>query len=807
MMYWSSRAPGWRAAVVCLPLAAGGLGAAEPSAAGVEFFEKKVRPALVQHCYECHSVKHEKAKGGLLLDSREAVLKGGDSGPAIIPGKPAESLLIKAVRRVDEDLQMPPKHKLDEQTIRAWEEWVRMGAPDPRAGPGGAGLTGMSVAEGKKFWSMQPVKPPAVPAVKNSRWVQTPVDAFILARLEAKGLLPSPRADARDLIRRATYDLTGLPPTPAEVEAFAADSSPTAFAELVDRLLASPAYGEKWGRHWLDVVRYADTAGCNSDFPIPPAYKYRNWVINAFNEDKPYDRFLLEQIAGDLLPASGPEERNGHLIATGYLAISRRFASQTNEFYLTLDDTVDNVGKTFLGLSLGCARCHDHKYDPVPTRDYYALYGIFRSTTYTFPGVEVVPNPRDYLPLGTAAEAARWKEYEGELHRLDLELRRLEPLTRGAKAASNDVAKVRAQMEEIKRTQKKMRENPPAVELAYGVQEGTPADARIMRKGEPHSLGEAVPRGFLQVLGGQQLKNPKESGRRELAQWLADPQNPLTARVMVNRIWQGHFGRGLVATPNDFGARGQPPTHPELLDYLAVEFQRRGWRLKEMHRLIMRSSAYQMTSEPPAAAANTVKARQADPANDLRWRFERRRLSAEELRDTLLALGGTLDRSMGGAHPFPPPKDWKYTQHNPFVADYPSSLRSVYLMQQRLRKNPFFETWDGADPGASTGTRPLSTTPLQALYLMNSELVHQQSLAFARRLQGAASRDEERVRLAYALAFGRPPSGTEIKEALEYLAAAAAALPEGGPAGRPAEAAWASYARVLFGANELIFVN
>lgn len=770
---------------------------------GVQFFEKRVRPVLVQNCYECHSAEREKAKGGLLLDTKAAVLKGGDSGAAIVPGDPDRSLLVKAILRTNEDLQMPPKHKLDEQAIKDLIEWVRMGAPDPREGAPAHKTAGVSIEEGRKFWSFQPVKDPPAPAVMNAKWVRNPIDAFVLARLEQNGLKPAAPAEKRVLIRRATYDLTGLPPTPEEVEAFVADESPDAFAKVVDRLLASPAYGEQWGRHWLDVARYADTAGCNSDFPVPPAYKYRNWVINAIAADMPYNEFLREQIAGDLLPAGSDEERNNHIIATGYLAISRRFASQTNEFYLTLDDTVDNLGKAVLGLSLGCARCHDHKYDPVPTRDYYALYGIFKSSRYTFPGVEVVPNPRDYIPLGAADEVQRWKEYEKQLNDLDLELRRLEPLTRGAKAGSNDVEKVKAEMADIKKRQRKMQENPPAVELAYGVQEGNPADARILKKGDPGSFGDVAPRRFLQVLGGQRLpEGCKESGRHELAEWITDPKNPLTARVMVNRIWQQHFGKGLVQTPNDFGFRGKPPTHPELLDFLAARFVAGGWSLKAMHRLIMLSSAYQMAGT--YNAANAAK----DVNNDLRWRFDRRRLSAEELRDTVLLHSGSLDRTMGGPHPFPPRKEWHYTQHTPFVADYPSNKRSVYLMQQRIRKNPYLETWDGADPAACTGVRPLSTTPVQALFMMNDVLIHEHARKFADHIIASAEKNPARIRRVYRELFSRPPTREEIRAGEEYLGIVTATLREAGIASDDLlPTAWASYSRVLFGSSEFIFID
>src|SRR5436190_19686742 len=345
---------------------------------GLDFFEKKIRPVLATECYKCHSAKSEKVKGGLLLDSRDGWLKGGQSGPALIPKQPQKSLLLKAINYSDADLQMPPKHKLAARQIKDFETWIKMGAPDPRR----ANVTKAVAALSTNLWSLKLIVKPAPPKTKDSNWAKTPVDAFVLSKLEEKNLAPVHPATKRTLIRRATFDLIGLPPTPQEVDAFLKDKTPQAFERVVDRLLASPHYGERWGRHWLDLVRYADTSGCNSDFPIPAAYRYRNYVIDSLNTDKPYAQFIREQIAGDLLPAQNNQERNEHIIATGYLAISRRFGSRAQEIHLTLEDTIDNMSKTVLGLSVGCARCHDHKFDPIPTRDYYALYGIFHSTRY-----------------------------------------------------------------------------------------------------------------------------------------------------------------------------------------------------------------------------------------------------------------------------------------------------------------------------------------------------------------------------------------------------------------------------------------
>ena len=641
---------------------------AEPSKEGVEFFEKNIRPVLAERCYKCHSEKSEKLKGKLLLDSREGVLKGGENGPVVISGDPEKSSLVVSLRWSDPDLQMPPKEQLSKEQVAAFATWVKMGAPDPRSGtsPAAAKRDAYDWAEQKQFWSFKPVTEPAVPGVKDAA-LSNLVDRFLQAAYEAKGLHPAQPADKRTLIRRVTYDLTGLPPTPQEVDAFLADGSPGAFEKVVDRLLASPAYGEAWGRHWLDVVRYADTAGCNSDFPVPQAYKYRDYVIDAFNKDKPFDQFLREQLAGDLLPAKDDAEKREHVIATGYLANARRFGSSGKEFHLTIEDTIDNVGKSMLGLSVSCARCHDHKFDPIPNSDYYALYGIFGSTTYAFPGTELFKHPRDLVPLSSGEEAAQVKEYDATVAKLDhrfdeLKNEKLKLSSRlkaeSGKAASPEqvkaVAKIQSSLDkakaeaaEIQDELKRLEGKAPAVEKAYAVSEGSAPTRRSSARAIRATWANVVPRGFLTVLGGRKLPaGEKGSGRLELAGWVASADNPLTARVMANRIWQHHFGAGLVKTPNDFGHRGQPPTNPALLDYLASRFVKSGWSVKSMHRLIVLSRAYRMADQIEDAGDSVAASNQSiDPANDLLWRFNPRRLSAEEIRDTVLVLGGSLDRA------------------------------------------------------------------------------------------------------------------------------------------------------------------
>jgi cytochrome c553 len=772
--------------------------------AGVEFFEKRVRPLLVKHCYECHGPDAKKVRGELRLDTREGVLQGGASGPTVVPGKPDQSLLIQAVRHVRKDLRMPPKGKLSAAEIADLEAWVAMGAPDPRTGKGATKPWAATLEEGRKFWAFQPVKAVAPPAVKNAAWPLTPVDRFILAGLEAKGLTPVPPADRRTLIRRVTFDLTGLPPTPEEIDAFLKDATPEAFARVVDRLLASPAYGERWGRHWLDVVRYADTAGDNSDYPIPQMYRYRNWVIDAFNADMPYDRFVREQLAGDLMPAASEQGRQRKLIATGYLANSRRHGSYEDARYpwhLTIEDTLDNFGKAFLGLTLGCARCHDHKFDPLSAEDYYGLYGFFSSTRYPWPGIELDRVQRDLIPLAPPEVVEKeTKARQQKLAELDAAIKKLE----GDKAGQ-------AYMD-AKKERDLFAKQPLPFEVVYAVTDGRNepkkrigqvGDVRLQIKGEPDLAGKMVRRGFPAILGGQKLApEVKGSGRLELAGWLTDPANPLTARVMVNRIWQHHFGQGLVATPNNFGKQGRPPTHPALLDYLARQFMDNGWSVKAVHRQILLSRVYQLASDDHEGNLKI------DAANDSLWRHPRRRLDAEAIRDALLAVSGNLDRTPGGPHPFPEQVKWDFTQHKPFKAVYASNRRSVYLMTQRIQRHPFLGLFDGADTNASTAERPTSTTPLQALFLMNDPFVHEQARKFAARLLAEAPDDDGRVGRGFVLAFGRPPTAEEREQARHFLAQVGDRLQAAGvPADRRPARAWESFARVLFLSNEFVYVQ
>lgn len=943
------------------------------SADGIAFFEKQVRPILVEHCYECHAEVN--SKGGLLLDTRQGWETGGDSGPAILPGNPDDSLLIRAIQYRDPDLAMPPKKKggrLTDAQIALLEEWVRMGAPDPRVAE--AKLGGMSEEEAKSWWAFQQLPAPDPEPTPGK------IDAFIEAKLAENLLEPVPAADKRTLIRRATYDLTGLPPTPVEVEAFLADDSPDAFAKVVDRLLTSPQYGVHWGRHWLDVVRYADTAGENTDRPLPHAWRYRNWVFDSFNADKPFDEFVRLQLAGDLIRADESRDQlNEGIVATGYLAIARRFGHDIDKrAYLMHEDVIDNLGKNFLGLTTGCARCHDHKYDPITAEDYYALYGIFESTRFAFPGCEPKGQPRDLIPLipqaemdallepwqAKVAEAKAAKKQseqmarelralsEGSVHtlaegkvaegakvdfaRMELEVRQgevlqLTVLPNGNHGADSTQVRFRiaerggerswaledlidgftsgnprgdhgatwcfyestdgpafltalheslqsnASLKAWKRKDDALsvfvntddqvvrvwttlparsifmhpeRNRPvsvgwvspldgavdisgivedvhpsggdgvsfqlthlatpklgdafveagrdlnrkhvdpgpkPVIPVAYAVTEGKPANARFQERGDHEKPGDTVTRRWLSVFGGEEIADPGQSGRRELGDWIAD--HPLTARVMVNRIWQWHFGRGLVGTPNNFGSRGEAPTHPELLDWLAAEFVAVGYRVKPMHRLIMNTAAYQRSSDRQQLLA------EVDPDNRLLGRFSRRRLSAEELRDSLLFVSGQLDPEPGEAHPFPKEETWKFTQHRPFNAVYETKKRSAYLMVQRQRRHPFLALFDGADPNASTPGRQTSTVPTQALYFLNDPFFHEQAATLANRF--ASLEDDKGLRRIYRSLFQREPAPGEREAANAFLKQYPADQPE----------KWRAYVRVLLAGNEFLHLD
>jgi cytochrome c553 len=761
--------------------ASAGAADSPPQAAG-DFFEKEVRPLLVERCGKCHGA--EKPKGGLRLTSRANLLKGGESGPAAVAGKPEQSLLIQAIR-YSEALQMPPKEKLGEREIAILTRWVELGLPWPEAKvvTGAAGAKFQITEEQRRFWAFQPVREVSPPAVKAENQVQSAIDRFILAGLEAKGQRLARTADRRTLLRRVTFDLTGLPPTPEEMDAFLRDASPDAFARVVDRLLASPAYGERWGRHWLDLVRYTDsfdTRGLGGEMDCADAWRYRDWVVDAFNRDLPYDRFVTDQIAGDLVPCPEGFNRAG-TIATGFLALGNWGGGDADKEKLLTDiadDQVDVVSRTFLGLTVACARCHDHKFDPISTADYYGLAGIFFST-HILPNVGPKTNgpPMLRIPLDPPAQVARYEQYHRYLTGLEKKIK----TAREAKSLSADarlaLAKLTAERGLLQST------SPPAVAYANGAQEGgVPGsphagvhDIRVHVRGRYDRLGELVPRHFPEILAGNhQPPIVSGSGRLDLAHWLTRPDNPLTARVLVNRVWQYHFGEGIVRTPSNFGKLGERPTHPELLDWLARDFVRGGWSIKRLHRTILLSATYQQTSEPdPASLA-------ADPDNRLFGRMNRRRLEAEAMRDGLLAVSGRLDLRQGG----------------PAVREFASPRRTLYLMTVRSDRSGFGPLFDSADPTAPVSKRTLSTVAPQALFLLNNPFVLEAARGLARRVQTEATEQTSRIERAYALLYGRPPSEEEIRIGLDLLERS------GGD-----ERAWQEYCQVLLCANEFVYVD
>tara|TARA_Y100001934_G_scaffold281817_1_gene392943 strand:- start:7640 stop:10663 length:3024 start_codon:yes stop_codon:yes gene_type:complete len=992
-----------------------------------DFYESQIRPLFIKHCIKCHGP--DKQESDLRLDASDYWEKGGISGPALIPRKPEESLLLNAVKQTDPDLKMPPgKNKLTATEIQAIEQWIKTGAAAPNLTVTQASKR-LSLADAQSFWSFQPVTRPNVPdADANQEWAKTPVDQFILRKLNAAGITPSSHADKRTLIRRASFDLTGLPPTPEEIASFVKDASPNAFSVVVNRLLDSKAYGERWGRHWLDVARYADTAGDGADYPVREAVKYRDWVINAFNSDKPYDDFLREQIAGDIIAQSGPDELYAQrVIATGFLAIGKRYGYKPSPDYQHLDfaDVIDSLGRATMGLTIGCARCHDHKYDPISAADYYALYGVMQSTTWAFPGGEEQKRPshfpaivpptevtrleelrktqiaevdrklaalaqerqekdaswvaggvdlgfesqelqkpltspwvcsgpievrkdsqspyRHVHPAGTrgvhigssvptdgiryvfprplntsdgrkihftvdfrtqadASQNGAYRIYLGqgviESTAVDISvsrseialknggtwevLRKLVPGTwytlqiaidpedksysgtvgtkedltsfkdkkaaptwngvvdcficdafghiEGA-ASARDIDNIglsytpfaaagsvevqpgelsdedKARLVQIKseieklETRKAEFSQTSAYEVAYGVSEGTPVNAHIQLRGEPDKPGDVVQRRFLEVLGGDAIAdNESGSGRLQLAHWLTRPENPLTARVFVNRVWQWHFGSGIVATPSDFGFRGTQPTHPELLDWLTSEFVSNNWSIKQLHRLIMRSRVYQIASDAHPTGI------QKDPENKLLWRYNRRPLDAESMRDSMLAVSQQLDTTKPKPHPFPDVNTWGFTIHHPFHAVYGSNHRSVYLMQQRNRRHPYLELFDSADPNVSIAKRQTTVTPTQALYLMNSEFVHAQAHWLAHRVAVNEPTVKGRIRLFFEIAHGRQPSEEDFNAAVDFVTDYQEQLPDADQSTRD-QKVWSAFARVMLTSNGFLFID
>jgi mono/diheme cytochrome c family protein len=777
--------------------------ATEPSPDQLAFFEGKVRPLLIKHCYECHSTETKKLKGGLLLDSKEGWMAGGDSGEAIEPGKPNESRLIESVRYKNSHLQMPPKYQLSEAEISVLERWVQMGAPDPRTGTKVAKAPGIDWEKGKKHWAFQPVARPAIPVVKNNSWTHGDLDHFVLSKIEAAGLQPAPDADRFALIRRVTLDLTGLPPTVSEVGAFVHDlaSDDEALAKVVDVLLQSPSFGERWGRHWLDVARYADSVGKTRNVPFPYAWRYRNYVIDAFNSDKPYNEFLAEQVAGDLLNATDKQDREEKLIATGLLALGSMDLNErdSEQFQLDrIDDQMDTLGRATMGLTLGCARCHDHKFDPIAQSDYYAMAGVFASTATLSGQQNRQGGSKQYhqpsllakldMPMPTKPSDSKKNDRPASNNGAQIEkLRnRLEQLQAEAKSKNNrarlkeEVAQIRQQLAKLGETvvrpaQAKNKKNAPdeAIDmdaaLAMAVAEGRVTNLALRVRGEPDIKGDVVLRAFPTIFSRMQLPPlPNgESGRRELAEWLTSRDHPLTARVMVNRVWAHLLGRGLVETVDNFGASGAAPTHPELLDHLATQFMDEGWSVKSLIRSIVLSRTYRLSGQHVAANATV------DEANSLYWRANLRRLEAEAIRDSLLAAGGMLQTERPAGAPFDSSNAGDLGKGNRKGKAEDSivrPVRSVYLPVFRSKLPGMFTVFDFAEPDQVNGQRDVTTVPPQALFLLNNPFVVDVAKRAADRILEQNLPDEKtRVRFAYAYSLCRYPTDAETERALTFL--------------------------------------
>lgn len=784
--------------------------AEEFSADQLRHFETLVRPVLVERCLKCHGA--EKQWGSLRLDSRAGILKGGDSGPAIVPGQPEQSLMVKAIRHVDDELKMPPKDKLSDRQITDITSWIKAGAAYPDAKP---------VASRKRdpnHWSFQPPVRPAVPGVADTAWPQSDLDRFILAGLEARRLQPSAPADKRTILRRVTFDLTGLPPTPDEIAEFLADDHPDALVRLVDRLLASPSYGERWGRHWLDVARYADSNGLDENVAHGNAWRYRDYVVQAFNSDTPYDQFLVEQLAGDLIPAPDQATRNQNLIATGFLSIGPKVLAEVDEAKMQMDivdEQIDTVGRAVMGLTLGCARCHDHKFDPIETADYYGLAGIFKSTRTMehfkkvakwYENPLVTPESTLLKAEFDRALAAKRTTVQSAVERAEAQALASIPqgTTPPAKLETLYDEETRAQLKRLRDDVTAFEKSVPEMPSAMGVSEDQVVDVAIHIRGNPLKLGEVIPRRVPNVLAtvSPAQFNANHSGRLELARSLTTPQHPLTSRVLVNRTWRWHFGHGLVRTPDNFGLLGEPPTHPELMDWLARRFTDGGWSLKKLHRLLLLSSTYQLGSQ------SSPELLERDPENRLLGRAEVRRLEAEELRDALIAVSGRLDRTMGGSLLTVKNRAYFFDHTSKDLTDYSSQRRSLYLPVVRNNVYDVFQLMDFPDAAIPTGDRTTTTIAPQALMMLNSDFVARASTGFTEMLlsDAATPSDESRIRHMFIAAFGREPGRQEILQSQAFLERVQQAAESQAPDLRH-KLSWECLCQVVLASNEFIYLK
>ena len=731
---------------VAIFLLCGSTAASQTGVEGLQFFEQKIRPVLVERCYKCHSSGAKKVQSGLLLDTRQAVRAGGERGPAVVPGNLGESLLIEAIRH--ESLEMPPDGKLPDSVIADFVRWVKIGAPDPR--DTAATPRAVDHNPGRQFWSFRPLSNYEPPEDPEAQWALTPIDRFILARQQASGVEPSPVADPRILLRRAYFGLTGLPPSPDETEAFLADSSPRAYERLVDELLRSQHYGERWARYWLDVVRFAESNGFEQDEDRPKAYHYRDFVIRALNQDMPYDQFVRWQIAGDLLAPDSQSAR----AATGFLVAGVENIVQTEkEFerdrYDKLDDIASTIGTAMLGLTIGCARCHDHKFDPISQRDYYRFLSTFGKTmSAELPLGEKGKSPVAYIAVDV-----------------------------GSEVTVND-------REEFRFGTKK--ENFVLKSDVYFLSRG---DVKGKQNIATQSFPQVLMRTDRQETRWQEDGSRTRAPRVALAHWITDFEQGaghLLARVIVNRLWQHHMGKGLVATPSDFGAQGERPTHPELLDWLANQLIQADWRLKPIHRLIMTSAVYRQSHRSDA------KNERVDPQNRLLWRRQLRRLDAEAVRDAMLTVSGQLDRTMSG----------------PGTLDESSRRRSIYLTVKRNQKIPMLQSFDTPDALQGIGRRPTTTVPPQALLMMNNPHVHAYAQALARRIHTGSDQElEELIHAGFVTALARPADSQELQQMHEFLAQQTVTYKESGYGDASRLHAIKDFCQLLIASNDFIYVE
>lgn len=792
----------------------------------LQFFESKIRPVLVEHCYRCHSAEGQGVRGGLAVDSRDALLAGGESGPAIVAGNLEDSILWNAINY--RDYKMPPKNRLPKEVIEDFRKWIEMGAPDPRVQSGvvvHSKVTTEDIQKGKQFWAFRPAVDQSPSDSQNALWAKSTIDKYVASGWDKSALTPADDADGIVMIRRIYYDLIGLPPQIEEIDRFQKlwnESPDQAISTTIDDLLERPQFGERWGRYWLDTARYAESSGKEVDMTFPHAWRYRNYVIDSFNNDKPYDQFIREQIAGDLLSAKTDKEFAEHLIATGFLAIGPKALIEQNprQFQADLvDEQIDTTTRVILGVSVACARCHDHKFDPIPQTDYYALAGIFQSTETFYGGIRSIRNrqPSNLIILPTddpnpnvtpisKSEMASLREQVAQREKEYIEARRAQRMPSsnkekpGERPSFINVAILDQAVALLQNKINSVDEDGKPLTFCMGVQDsGKPKNAKVLVRGEIDQPAQEVERGFVQVLSSEPAKfKSGSSGRRELAQWLSSSENPLTARVMVNRIWQHLMGKAIVSEVDNFGASGPGPTHPELLDHLAVQFMENGWSVKQSIRAIMNSRVYRLSS------VHDNNRFQVDPDNQYLSRANVRRLDAEAIRDSLLAISNQIDlkrpkasliASFGttivgpnGPIAIPPElasmnaskdstansvvrsliqRGRRNPNNNPIeVASY---TRSVYMPIIRNSLPRALDVFDFAEPSLVVGARETSNTADQSLYLLNNPFVLEQSDAIARRVIRMASSNPERVATAFRLVYGRPATKEEIKAASKFF--------------------------------------